>query len=185
MSDSAPITWFTENPTPIFTIGGIALIILLVLFLKSGRAVILMAMAGVVLFMALAVLIDRLVVTDREQVANVIYRGAVDAQRNDLNAIMAIISPSAAQVRDEARHWIGQAKLEDVSISAMDVQLNRTANPPTATADFRVYARGQILDRGTPYPANYLGHLTVHFQRLPFGIPRSGLRRVRPAISYS
>jgi hypothetical protein len=169
MSDSAPITWFTENPTPILIMGGIAIVVLLVFFLRSGRAVLLMAMAGVALFMALTVLIDRLVVTDREQVANVIYQGAADAQRNDLNAIMAIISPSAAQVREEAQHWIGQAKLDDVSISAMDVELNRSANPLTATADFRVFAHGQILDRGTPYPVNYPVHLTVHLQREPAG----------------
>ena len=61
--------------------------------------------------MGLTVLIDHLVVTDREQVQNVIYDAARQAEKNNLEAVIECISPSATKVRDEARRWIGQAKL--------------------------------------------------------------------------
>ncbi len=93
MTDSAPIIWFTENPTPILVGGGLALLVLAGFFLKSGRAAILIAMALVAAVMGLAVLTDRLIVTDREQVANTIYDAAAAAERNELNAVMDIISP--------------------------------------------------------------------------------------------
>src|ERR1051326_3688214 len=127
MLDSAPFTWFTENPLPILIGGGVALLVLLVLLLKTGRGLILTALLGVAVFMGLALLIDRLVVTDRERVADVINQGAAAAQRNDLDAIVNLISPSATDVRAEARRWVGQARLEEVTIAAMDVTLNRAA----------------------------------------------------------
>ena len=44
--------------------------------MKTGRGLVLVAMAAVAAFMGLAVLVDALVVTDRERVENVIYEAA-------------------------------------------------------------------------------------------------------------
>jgi hypothetical protein len=164
VSDSAPIIWFTEDPTPILVGGGLMLLVLAGFFLKTGRGLVLVGMAVVAMVMGLAVLVDRLVVTDREAVANTIYQAAAAAERNDLNAVMDFISPSAPEVKAEARRWIGQAKVESVSISAMEVTLDRAAKPMTATAEFRVYATGQLTDRRMPYPFNYLSRLLVRLQ---------------------
>lgn len=161
MWDSAPIIWFTEDPTPILVCGGLVLLVLGGLFLKSGRAGVLIAAALVAVVMGAAVLIDRFVVTDREQVANTIYGAAAAAERNDLNAVADFISPTAPEVKAEARRWIGQAKIESVSISAMEVTLDRAAKPMTATAEFRVFATGQLTDRSMPYPFKYLSRLEV------------------------
>ncbi|HTQ38780.1 MAG TPA: hypothetical protein VMJ32_07115 [Pirellulales bacterium] len=165
MSDSAPLTWFTENPTPILIGGGLILAALGVLFLKHGRVWILLSMASVALVMGLAVLVDHLVVTEREQVANVIYDAAAAGERNDFDACLACISPTAGEVKAEAERWIGRAKFDSVSISAMEVTLDRTASPMTATAEFRVFATGQITDRDAPYPFQYLSHLEVKLQK--------------------
>jgi hypothetical protein len=168
MLDSAPLTWFTENPLPILICGAVVLLVLLVLLLKTGRGAILTAMLAVAVVMGLAVLIDRLVVTDREKIANVIYAGAAAAQRNDLEAVIDLISPDAAGVRAEARRWIGQgghARLDEVNITAMEVTLNRATNPPTGTARFRVFARGQVIDREGTFGGPYTEILTVHFRR--------------------
>lgn len=163
MSDSAPIIWFTEDPTPVLVGGGLILLVLGGFFLKSGRAYVLALMAGVAVVMGAAFLIDRLVVTDRESVANVIYDAAAAAERNDLDAVAAFIAPTAAEVKAEARRWIGRAKVESVSISAMEVTLDRAAKPMTATAEFRVFATGQLIDKNMPYPVKYLGRLEVKF----------------------
>ena len=165
MSDSAPIIWFAEDPTPILVGGGLALLVLAGFFLKTGRGLVLLAMGVVAAVMALAVLVDWLVVTDREAVANTIYQAAAVAERNDLAAVTDFISPNAPQVKAEARHWIGQAKMDSVSISAMEVTMDRKAKPMTATAEFRVYATGQLTDRNMPYPFTYLSRLLVRLQQ--------------------
>ncbi len=95
MSDSAPITWFTEDPTPILIVGGLTLAVLLVMVLKTGQGLYLFIMAGVAAFMGLAVLIDKLVVTDREMVEKVIYDAAAAAEQNKLEQVASYISPSA------------------------------------------------------------------------------------------
>jgi hypothetical protein len=163
VSDSAPIIWFTEDPTPILVGGGLTLLVLAGFFLKTGRGWVLASMGVVAAVMGLAVLVDRLVVTDREAVANTIYQAATSAERNDLNAVSEFISPSAPEVKAEARRWIGQAKVSSVSISAMEVTVDRAAKPMTATASFRVYATGELTDRTMPYPFTYLGRLEVKF----------------------
>jgi len=165
MLDSAPFTWFTENPLPILIGGGVLLLVLLVMLLKTGRGVILTAMLGVAIIMGLALLIDRLVVTDRERVANLVYDAAAAAQRNEIEPIIANILPSATAIRAEARHWIGQAKLSDVTITNMRVDLDRAARPPAAMAVFRVIAKGEVRDRTAVYPGDYFGVITAHFVR--------------------
>jgi hypothetical protein len=164
MSDSAPITWFTENPAPIIIAGIVALFVLGGIFLKSGRSVILLGMAGVALFMALAILIDHLVVTDRESVEQVLYQGATAAERNDLNAVVGFISPSAAAVRTEAQHWIGQVVIESINIGGLEVTVDRKTNPPTATAHLWFLGKGK-LKRGDTIHENFPGRLTINFQR--------------------
>jgi hypothetical protein len=95
----------------------------------------------------------------------VIYDAAAMAERNDLNGVMEIILPDAGEVKAEARHWIGQAKIESVSISAMEVTVDRTKKPMTATAEFRVFAIGQITEQHMTYPAKYLGRLHVDLRQ--------------------
>ena len=86
----------------------------------------------------LTVLIDKLVVTDREQVQSVIYDAARQAEKNNLQAVIDCISPSAASVRAEARRWIGQAKLTSVTIGQLEVTVDKSKQPWTATAHFWV-----------------------------------------------
>jgi hypothetical protein len=165
MSDSAPVTWFTEDPTTLLIAGGITLVVLLGFFFKTGRGVLLLAMAGVAGLMLLAVVIDRIIVTDREAVENIIYKCAALAEENRLNELKEFISPTATAVRREADQWIGRAKLEAVYITAMRVDLNRQANPPAAQAVLHVIARGSLNDRNMPVAGGYNGTVTVDFEK--------------------
>jgi hypothetical protein len=166
MSDSAPITWFTEDPTPILVVGGIALVILLVMLLKTGQGLYLIIMAGIAAFMGLAVLIDKLVVTDRERIEQVVYDAAQAAEQNRFDAVIACISPTATAVQQEARRWIGpRTKFNLVSITGMRVDLDHGRNPPTATAVFHVIASGQAGDRTMVYGGGYNGVITAQFRK--------------------
>jgi hypothetical protein len=163
MTYSAPVTWFTEDPTTLLIICGVAILVLLGFFFKSGRGVLLLAIGGVVLLMALALLVDALVATDREAVESVIYKCAAAAEANQMNEIRDQIAPAANAVRREADRWIGQARLTSVYITAMRVEVNRQANPPTAQAIFHVIAQGSLNDRNMPIAGAYNGVATVDF----------------------
>ncbi len=164
MLDSAPITWFTEDPTPVFILGGITLAVLLVLLMKTGRGVILFAMAATAAIMGLAVLIDALVVTDRERVENVVYQAAAAAERNDIDGVAALVSPSVTQIKADLRHWIGQLEIESVSIGGLDVSVDRTKQPPTATARFWYVGQGKWRHGETVHD-RVAGKLKVDFRQ--------------------
>lgn len=164
MLDSPPITWFTENPTPILVTGGMVLMLLAVFFLKSGRLVLLWPAGAVLAFMGITVLVDKLVVTDRERVQNVIYDAAAAAEKNHLNEVIDYISPSATKVREEAQRWIGQAKLESVTIAQLEVTVDKSKQPFTATAHFWVQAQGEAHTAAAIY-RNYIGRLVVEFKK--------------------
>lgn len=160
MIDSAPITWFTEDPTPILVAGGIALFVLLGVLFKTGRGVILLAMAAVALCMALSVLIDCVVVTEREAVENVVYLGAEAAGKNDLAEVEQLISPSAEGLREQARRELSRMKFKSVSVGGLRVNTDHTTEPWSATARFLVRAEGdpQNVD---PVYRNYAGRLKL------------------------
>ncbi len=123
-------------------------------------------MAGVAAFMGLAVLIDKLVVTDRERIEQVIYDAAEAAEQNRFDAVIACISPSATAVQLEAKRWIGpRTKFNLVSITSMRVELTRADKPPTATAVFHVIAQGQAGDRSIVYGGGYNGVITAQFRK--------------------
>ena len=163
MLDSAPITWFTEDPTPIFILGGIMLAVLFVHLMKTGRGLVLVAMAAVAAFMGLAVLVDALVVTDRERVENVIYEAAAAAEHNNLDAVAVFVSPSAPLIKADIRHWIGQLKIESVTIGGLDVSVDHTTSPPTAAAKFWYVGQGQWR-RGVTVFERIPGKLKVDFR---------------------
>ena len=165
MLDSPPVNWFTENPTPVLLAGGAILIFLVLRFFKTGEFKLFLWMAGVGAFMGLAVLTDHLIVTDREQVENVIYKAGADAEHNNLEAVIDIIAPEATLVRTDARQWIGQVHLNLVNIGGLDVQLDKTANPPTARARFWVRADGEAHTANAIYH-NYMGHLIVDLRKV-------------------
>ncbi len=163
MLDSAPITWFTEDPTPIFILGGITLAALFVYLMKTGRGLVLVAMAAVAAFMGLAVLVYALVVTDRERVENVIYEAAAAAEHNNLDAVAAFVSPGAPQIKADIRHWIGQLIIESVTIGGLDVSVDHTTSPPTAAAKFWYVGQGQWR-RGVTVYERIPGKLKVDFR---------------------
>jgi hypothetical protein len=105
-----------------------------------------------------------LVLTDRERVENVIYQAAAGAERNDLDAVAAFVSPSAPQIKAEIRRWIGQMNIESVSIGSLEVTVDRTTGSPTATAKFWYIGQGKWR-RGDTVHDRIPGKLKVDFRK--------------------
>ena len=156
------MTWFTEDPRPVFVAGGIVLAVLLVLLLKTGRVIVMLAMAAVVLCLVLVAVIDRVVVTDREQVAILIEEGVAAARRNDEAAILAMISPSAPKMRDDARYWLGRIVIEDVDYYGLQVNEDETNDDLIARLAF--VAQGK-LKRGDTIYDRIPGRLKITFRK--------------------
>lgn len=159
------MTTLVESPWPA-TLGAIVLLVIFgAVFLRTGRVLVLVGMGVVVAALAGFIFVERIVVTDTEEVEDTVHGIALDLANNDTAAVLAAFVPTSP-LRSRA-----QSALDDVTIHAahvgndLEVRINKLTNPPTATAFFtgRVHAkekRGQTI----PYE-NFIRKFRVKFER--------------------
>jgi hypothetical protein len=129
------MSWLLEEPWTVIGLGAFAEVLLAVAFFNTRRGAVLVGMGGVVIVVLLLVLLEWLVVTDREAAENTIYDAAKAAQSGDAERLLAFIAPEAQQVRSDVRSYMGWVELRSVSINALEVRLDR-GTPPMAVANF-------------------------------------------------
>jgi hypothetical protein len=137
------MTWFVEDPTPIWIVGGLAQLVLFVILWRTGRMAVVPVMAGAALLAGLLLLAEHLIVTDREQVLDVLDTAAAAFEQNDQALLLAQISDrdDAAALRQQANTALGRANFKTVTfVTTPKITINRHTPSPTATAVFTVRA---------------------------------------------
>ena len=154
------MTNLLEDPTPII-LAGIAVEALLgIALVVTRRGVILLPMAVVVLLTLGGVLVERLVVTDMEQVEAAIEAGRSAAERNDVEAALSLVAPSAEEIRREARQVFAEVKFEEIKVRGLKI----TVKPPTARAELTALAAFDARRGNIPY-RNYVTTVVVDLRR--------------------
>ena len=87
----------------ILFISMLAEVALLLWLLSTGRGAALIAMGGLGVLTVVLLIVAWLVVTSREQVANTLNELAATMEKNDVNAVLEYISPSATALRGQAQ----------------------------------------------------------------------------------
>lgn len=136
------MTLLFENPLPIAVVGGLLATLALVVFLARRTGASLAALVGVVAVTLLLVLVERLVVTDREQVENALDGMLAAIQANDVPATIEFIDPAAAKIRTDAQALMPQIKVEVANAGSVEVTVDDAAEPPTAMSRFRAFLHG-------------------------------------------
>jgi hypothetical protein len=135
--------WILERPLPILFLGVVLVAILVGGLVQTGRRWLLLAIGAAVLLTAGMLVLERLVVTPAEQVEATLRRIADDIARNDVEAVIASISPGRPELRQEARRHMNLVTISDVTIKAnLRVQVLSDRNPPLAEARFNAVIRG-------------------------------------------
>ena len=131
------MTWLLEDPTPVIVVGVLVEAALGVALLRTGRGVLLWIMLAVAAFVGLGVLVERMVVTEREEVEATIYAAAAAVEANDLEGVLRTIAPDAKDARNLVEWGFRQVKFSRVSIQhrRLNVRVIRTTSPPSAKAD--------------------------------------------------
>lgn len=124
-----------ENPWVSIGAGIVGELVLLALLVTTGRRAFLGLIAGVLVLAALGVMIERWVVTDREQIVELFDRGAQYALAHDVNGLLSLVDPSASELQRDIRRGMTQVKVDSLAITSLEVKVDRQASPPTATAD--------------------------------------------------
>ena len=94
------MTWLFENPVPAVLIGGFSLAILIGGWLKTGWRSLIVAMVAVIALTVGLVVLERYVVTDREQVDLTLRDIAALVERNDIDKATALeFAPNPEQLK--------------------------------------------------------------------------------------
>src|SRR5690606_896213 len=101
------MNWLWEEPWTIGLLGFGAAALLAAVYrvvrarwLFTGAAVVLVATIGLLI-------LERAVVTDREQVAQTLHQIAENLKRNDVSAVLAAIDPQALALRQRVERILG------------------------------------------------------------------------------
>jgi len=180
------MTTLFESPWPVIFCGVVAEAILGAVFLGSRRVIFLLPMAIVLVLVLSGVALERMVVTQREEVEATLDGLAAALEANDVEGALGYLSPSAGATRGRAQWALDRFKVTKAKISGLEITVNKLTNPPSATAAF-TGSLGLFDRRGevptSSYPISFTAEfrkegdrwlVTKHTEDVPsFGVRRS------------
>ena len=134
-----------ENPWPAITVGAIAELILAIFLLRTGNGRLLWSMGAVLVGVVALVILERAVVTEREQVEQTLEAICAALERNNPAEVLAFIAPTATQIRSLAERNMKRFIFEEVKLTGDLVVRFEQVTPPRAVASF--IGRANVRDR--------------------------------------
>jgi len=143
------MTWLFEQPLIIVFIGVVVVAILFACMQQTGRKGFFYAMIGAALLVVGLVALERLIVTDREQVKQTLHGLADAIEADDLARVQAGISPQSMKIRADAQHYMRLLEIKEVNIKRdLAIAVSADQNPPMAKAEFHAtFVGGDKLGR--------------------------------------
>jgi hypothetical protein len=131
------MTYFLETPWPAMLIGGLAALMIGSGWLRTGQTWLLYLLLAILALTVGAVVLERLVVTDREQVDATLHEIARLVEKNDLEAAFQYAHSPA--VRGQAAGELPRYRFQEVAIARnLQIKVFPKHLPPKATAEFNV-----------------------------------------------
>ncbi|HMP01674.1 MAG TPA: hypothetical protein PKD86_05390 [Gemmatales bacterium] len=162
------VTWFTENPIGVYLFLGAVAVLFTLIFFNTRRPAHLAGVLGCLALGAGVWLIDRLVVTDREQVQLRTLALAAAVERGDLSALEEIISadfdppPTGKEtLMARARRYFLPGRNRTVRFSQLGVA--RSNDPQRLTVRCNASASGHFGTFVVDPP--YIGVTEFHFKK--------------------
>jgi hypothetical protein len=143
---------FVENPMPVILIGILLETVLGVVFVVSRRKPLLWAMVSVAVLVAVGVLVERLVVTERERAIETMESACRAVEANDAKRVRELIAENpTSDILKRLEFYMGMVEFTKVRIHNVKVDINRLASPPTAKAQFDGNANYKDKTGSNPY----------------------------------
>ena len=133
------MTSLLENPLLAILIGVLTTAILGGGWLKTGKQWLLYLMIAAILMTVGAVFLERMVMTDREQITTTLHDIADLVERNEINAALEYAHSGSPEVRAQAAAELPRYEFQEVSIGRnLEIEVFPKHIPPKATAEFTV-----------------------------------------------
>jgi ABC-type uncharacterized transport system permease subunit len=111
------MTWLTEDPTTVIVLGSMTIALLAIVFYKTGRAPVLFGLLGAIFIVGALVLVEHLVVTDRERVELTIYGVADALEADDLARVQSYLTADALQLQNRATRYFSIVEVQEAKIT--------------------------------------------------------------------
>ena len=139
--------WLFETPWPAIVIGVLATAIVASGWLRTGRQTLLHLMVAIILLTIGAVVLERWVVTDREQVDATLHEIARLVESNDVDAVLRYAYSGSPATRAQAAGELPRYRFQTVTIARnLQIQVFPKHVPPRATAEFNVIVQLGLAD---------------------------------------
>ena len=159
------MAWLFEDPKLVLTAGVLVELLLGVALFQTGRGVLGLVMLGVAVLVASLLLVERVVVTDREQVGDSLHRAAAAVEAGDIAAALCLVAPDAPlAVKTEVRRLTERFDVTKVKLNGLRIVVDKRANPPVARATLRVIVSARDRRGHSPYN-NFIGTFAVDLRR--------------------
>ncbi|MGE0607289.1 MAG: hypothetical protein AB7O62_09365 [Pirellulales bacterium] len=131
------MTWLYEDPWPIVWIALPLLAMLGVGYYHSRHRGVLAAILTTLALSAAALVIERTVVTEREEIEQTLDAAALAVKQNDLPAVLAFIAPEALAMRSTVQAMLPTLDVADAKVTGnLQIEINSAGKERRATASF-------------------------------------------------
>ena len=159
------MSWLFEDPTTLIVVGVLIEALLAVALVNSRQTKLAWAMLGVMALMMLGLSIERLVITDYEQIESILDATAASLAANDVEGVLAKIDPEAAGMRQQVQATLSHAHVSAAHIRDLSVRFHRLTSPPTARAEFIGNVKGSFRTGVDAGDGTVIRRITVDFVR--------------------
>ena len=113
------MTWFTENPLPPVLIGIVVEAMLVVALFRTGKRAFLWAMLGLAAAVIGIVILERMIITPREEVKAALEEIRLLVETNDRQGLLKRIdsNPDAARLRNQVQNDLTQITVTEATIT--------------------------------------------------------------------
>jgi hypothetical protein len=141
--------WLFESPYTIVALGVALIFVIGAGWTVSGRKELLYALAAAIAMLFAALIIERLIVTDREQIRAALQEIARDVKNNDHRRIISHIHSSAAAIKQKAQAEMPKYHFTDFRITKIhSIDVDRSAVPSSAVVELNVVGGGTFREHG-------------------------------------
>ena len=148
------MTWFTDNPIPLFILGLMAQVVLGIVLWQTGRGWVILVMAGLGIASIALVFVERLLVSPTEEIAETLDEIGAALETNQIDSVLAFVAPDQTVLRTDARQQLKRVKIEQALVAGdLRVAFDTPADAPQplANASFNGRIKANFLKDASPH----------------------------------
>ncbi len=145
------MTWLIESFWPAVTLGVVLELVLAIAFVRTGRSLAIVGMVAVLVVTVGLVALERYVVTEQEEIEDLLFAAEAALERNDAEALLAVFTPASPR-RNEVANVMSRFHVRDAHVGRdLEIRTSALTSPPSAHAFFTGRVEGSDTRGEVPY----------------------------------